>query len=312
MSRNLAMKRSNRAIRAAAFATAVAFSSLAKAEIIHFSHQWRDFYGDGRQITIPINEERVRQALVNSKDLHNHKSIYRTIINNAKILAIEISTSNVRARVKDVGMEYKLEIEYRKGFEGEAKGISSRIHEFINGAYSDLREVTYYTYSDELNSLVINYSDIVSDYEDVFDATHKIFLASDTGKSKEDQLDDRLSFLQSIPYDDMTHNDFDLMTPIRMLAEGRGDCESKQIYLAGLLGKLFPGRQIHLVLLPYHEHILLALETYEGEYATYTQDSRNYLILDATGPSLLPASGDRELVNTYSFEQAYKIWHRIY
>lgn len=296
-----------------AITAAVALSSLAKADEVVLGHTWNDYYGNKRSLSIPFDESRVRQALTASRDLHGYKTIYRSIMNHAKIFANNVSNQDIKARVVTSGLDYKVEVQYRPGLEGEADKLVARIDDFILGSYDDLRPVTYYRYDPKFKALLMNYADIAHDYEDVFAASHRYFQSTDAGKSEVEQINDRLAFLQSIPYDDMLSNDFDLNTPIRMLAEGRGDCESKQIYMAGLLGNLFPGRQVHLVLLPNKEHVLLALEVDGPTWSeTYTHEGRRYLILDATGPGQSPVQATREVRDNLNFDYGQKVWNRIY
>jgi hypothetical protein len=297
---------------AALVITAIAFSSLAKAEPYVFRHAWLDYAGQEKRLALEVGEQRVAQALTNSRDFYNYKDIFREIIRQAKVLANDISTTTAKVRVSSQDMKYEMTFEYREGHYEEALALGEQVKRFIDGAYDDLGSVTYYRHNEELDSLVIDYNEIVGDYRDIFTAVHSYFSRSDVGKSNSAKINDRLAFLQSIPYDDMTKSDFELMTPIRMLAEGRGDCESKQVFLAGLLRQLFPMRSVELVMLPDREHIVTALEVPElPAQWTYTKNGRRYVILDATGPGYSPVSATHEVRGANDFDYGRQIWTSI-
>lgn len=290
----------------------VGFSSLAKAEPYVFHQQWVDHAGQPRALNLTVSEERVRQALTNGRDLHNYESIFREIISQAKIMAIDLSTSTAKVRVFRRDMGYDLDYQYRQGHKQEAMDIGDKIRSFVDGAYDDLRTVTYYRQDKANNTLVIDYDDIVGDFKDIFVAVDGYFKTTDVGKTDVQKINDRLVFLQSIPYDDMLKSDFDLNTPIRMLAENSGDCESKQVFMAGLLRQLFPHKDIQLVTLPNREHIVLALEMPELYSSdTFLKDGRRYVILDATGPSTSKLEDSNFIRSKNDFDYGSKRWTEI-
>lgn len=288
------------------------FSSLAKADPFVLQHSWNDYSGQPHQLSLVLSEERVRQALTEGRDLYDYKNIFLVIINNAKQLANDIATPTAKVKVDREGMGYRIRSEFLSGHEGEAKAQGRRIQIFIDGAYDDLESVTYYRRDQASRTLVIDYNAIVNDFQDVFVQVDAIFRQSDQGKDVIQMINDRLAFLQTIPYDDMTHSDFDLNTPIRMMAEHRGDCESKQVFLAGLLRRMFPSRVIQLVTLPDRNHILLALEMPElPAIATYAKDGRRYVILDATGPGSSPVDNSANVRVSFDFDYGNKLWYPI-
>jgi hypothetical protein len=301
-----------RPLQSALMIMALGVSSLAKAEPYVLQHSWYDYAGQPHQLGVVLSEARVSQALTEGRDLYDYKSIFRVIINNAKSMANDMATPTAKVQVDRDGMGYRISSAFLTGHEEEAKAQGLKIQNFIEGAYDDLQTATYYRQDKTSHTLVINYSDIVSDFQDVFAQVDAYFQQSDRGKNALERINDRLAFLQSIPYDDMTHSDFDLNTPIRMLAERRGDCESKQVFMAGLLRRLFPDRVVQLVTLPDRAHILLALEMPELPTSwTFPKDGRRYLIMDATGPGVSPVENSANLRISFDFDYGNKLWYPI-
>lgn len=290
----------------------IGFSSLAKADPFVFHQQWIDHSGTPRAMDVTLTEDRVRKALINGRDLLNYESIFREIIAQAKIMATELSTSTAKVRVFRRDMGYDIDYQYREGHKQEAIAMGGKIQSFVDGSYDDLKSVTYYRQDKANKALVIDYGDIVGDFRDVFVAVDGYFRLTDAGKTEIEKINDRLVFLQSIPYDDMLKSDFDLNTPIRMLAMNSGDCESKQVFMAGLLRQLLPDRNIQLVTLPNREHIVLALEM-PGLYSsdTYAKDGRRYVILDATGPAKSTVQESNYIRSKNDFDYGNKRWTEI-
>lgn len=311
-SRSLSIQALRAPILRALVITIVGFSSLAKADPFAFHQEWVDHAGQPRAMNLSISEGRVRQALTDGRDLHNYEGIFRELIAQAKVMAMDLSTSTAKVRVTRRDMGYDINYQYREGHKQEAMAIGGKIQAFIDGAYDDLRSVTYYRQDKESRTLVIDYNDIVGDFRDVFIAVDRYFRATDVGKTDYEKINDRLIFLQSIPYDDMLKSDFDLNTPIRMLAENVGDCESKQVFMAGLLRQLFPNRDVQLVTLPSREHIVLALQVPDAPSPqNYGKDGRRYVILDATGPAFARVEDSNYIRSKNDFDYGNKRWTEI-
>jgi len=109
------------------------------------------------------------------------------------------------------------------------------------------------------------------------------------GPDRQARLALALTFVQSLPYDDTPARGGSeaFLPPLAVLAENRGDCDSKATLLAALLAELLPERAAALLLLS--DHAVLALPAEAGEEAVaLTVAGRAYLALEAAGPGLLP------------------------
>ncbi len=99
-----------------------------------------------------------------------------------------------------------------------------------------------------------------------------------------------LGFFQEIPYatlDDKQRQGGDFLPAPALLAENRGDCDSKAVALAAVLRNFTRFRRLAVVTMP--EHAILAVEMpAEPGDATIRQGGRQYVALETAGPSLLP------------------------
>lgn len=100
-----------------------------------------------------------------------------------------------------------------------------------------------------------------------------------------------LLFVQTIPYQTLQSRDglrgSGFLLPRQVLLENRGDCDSKSALLASLWRYLQPDIPSRMVLVPEHALLALALPAAPGE-ETLTVDGQPWLLVEPTGPAVLP------------------------
>jgi hypothetical protein len=99
-----------------------------------------------------------------------------------------------------------------------------------------------------------------------------------------------LSFFQEIPYatlDDKQRQGGDFLPASALLAENRGDCDSKAVALAAVLRNFTRFRKLAVVTMPGHAILGVEMPAEPGD-ATIRQGGRLYVALETAGPSILP------------------------
>lgn len=99
-----------------------------------------------------------------------------------------------------------------------------------------------------------------------------------------------LGFFQEIPYatlDDKQRQGGDFLPAPALLAENRGDCDSKAVALAAVLRSFTRFRKLAVVTMPGHAILGVEMPAQPGD-ATIRQGGRQYVALETAGPSLLP------------------------
>lgn len=99
-----------------------------------------------------------------------------------------------------------------------------------------------------------------------------------------------LSFFQEIPYailDDAQRQGGDFLPASALLAENRGDCDSKAVALAAVLRSFTRFRKLAVVTMPGHAILGVEMPAEPGD-ATVRQGGRLYVALETAGPSILP------------------------
>jgi hypothetical protein len=99
-----------------------------------------------------------------------------------------------------------------------------------------------------------------------------------------------LTFFQEVPYavlDDKERSGGDFLPAPALLAQNRGDCDSKAVALAAVLRTYLPGRKLAVVTMPEHAILAVDLPAEPGDQ-TIRGNGRQYVALEVAGPALLP------------------------
>lgn len=99
-----------------------------------------------------------------------------------------------------------------------------------------------------------------------------------------------LAFFQTIPYDQLqdrrTSNGAGFAYPATLLANNRGDCDTKSVAFAAAFHALFPDIEVVLIALPGHALLGLGIPAQTKE-KTLNQAGKKYVLVEPTGPGLL-------------------------
>ncbi|TAA47165.1 hypothetical protein [Corallincola spongiicola] len=100
-----------------------------------------------------------------------------------------------------------------------------------------------------------------------------------------------LPFVQSIPYvtqdSRITSAGLGYLPPLRVLAENRGDCDSKAVLMAAILKAVYPQLNAVMIYMPNHAMLGLRMPYLESDIKI-TADGINYLVAEVAGPGLFP------------------------
>ncbi len=99
-----------------------------------------------------------------------------------------------------------------------------------------------------------------------------------------------LAFFQEVPYavlEDKERRGGDFLPAPALLAQNRGDCDSKAVALAAVLRTYVPGRRLAVVTMPEHAILAIDMPAEPGDWTIRAQ-GRQYVALEASGPALAP------------------------
>lgn len=146
------------------------------------------------------------------------------------------------------------------------------------------------------DTLVPNYAGIAAE---ALRDLHPVALALKSwtrGLSKRQSIARLLSFVQSIPYDELRDRETDsgFLAPLSVIAQNRGDCDSKAVLFAALLRKLHPDTPVAMILLERHALLGIDIPAEKGD-VTLKHQHRNWVLAEPVGPGLtaLGKTGDQ-------------------
>lgn len=105
------------------------------------------------------------------------------------------------------------------------------------------------------------------------------------GLSQRDAIERLLLFVQGIPYDALQnrYHDAGFLTPLSVLSQNRGDCDSKSVLTAALLHHLYPRMKIAMLVLDSHALLALHIPVESGDETVY-QEYRRWVLAEPVGP----------------------------
>ena len=119
-----------------------------------------------------------------------------------------------------------------------------------------------------------------------------------------------LSWLQTIPYDTMESraesNGAGFVPPLRLIANNKGDCDSKVTLMASIMKAMFPRLKIALIYIPGHALIGMNV-SHLTEDEKLEIDGLDYTLAEPVGPGLLPFAQISEQSKRYISSGYYQV-----
>jgi len=112
----------------------------------------------------------------------------------------------------------------------------------------------------------------------------------DVGNDDRDRIALALGFFQEIPYavlEDKQRRGGDFLPGPALLAQNRGDCDSKAVALAAVIKTFTRWRKFVVVTMPGHAILAVDLPAQQGEWIVRS-GGRQYVALEAAGPVMAP------------------------
>jgi hypothetical protein len=148
----------------------------------------------------------------------------------------------------------------------------------------------YYIWNENDKLISIDYARITEAYISKMTNVAKAFQAKNNPNMYDTRsvVNDIIEFYQSIPYDTLLEDrGAGFSTPLRLLHENKGDCDTKLVAIAATLKALYPNMQIIAIVLP--KHVLIGMKIpYTREDLKMMHKGEPYVLAETAGPGLLP------------------------
>lgn len=256
-----------------------------------FHYQWLDHTKKEQTISFTLNNDGLFGRFRNFK---SYQSSYaqKTILRRIKKHMQKNPIAGVQISYRQQGDNFFI----------EAKGLDS---EKVNKAYQTLamleqkitQEYLAQSYYEEftnhahVNGIKVDHASIANDSVTELKPLKPIILAHVSIENIRKATNYVLGFVQNIPYNTLdsrlTSSGSGFNTPLKLLWENQGDCDSKMTLTASLLRALMPRIEMVFVYTEGHAFIGINIPAKAGEI-TITHNRITYLLAEPTGPAVLP------------------------
>ncbi|TYK65412.1 hypothetical protein CWS31_010860 [Colwellia echini] len=256
-----------------------------------FHYQWLDFNSEIQSMNFTLSNEGLFERFRDFKSYQKNyaqKSIFRAIKKKLR-----------RKPIPGVQILYKKDNDH---FYIEARGIDknkvakayqtiAEIEQEVTEQY--LSESYYQAFTDHLQNsgMKVNHGNIANNSVADLKPLKPLILDRVSIRNIRKVTNYVLGFVQSIPYSKLesrlTSSGAGFNTPLQLLWENQGDCDSKMTLTAALLRALMPRIKMALIFVDDHAFIGINIPAKAGEL-TINHDGINYVLGEPTGPATLP------------------------
>lgn len=251
--------------------------------------QWRDFDGRHQHLQFSLPRDTVNMSLrefrpLNQADVTNH--VYSTARKVASLNRNDGLKVNV-ARAQD-GIQLTVAGRVRNDAQLQ-RGLDD-MNQLMQTARKSYVEERLYTFVDEKT--------IMPDHARVAQMYYPRMRPIAQEVQRQVGLDSRrtinylLSMMQTIPYDTLLtkherSNGTGFATPIELLHNNLGDCDSKSVAMISILRNMYPSMRMMMVYIPEHTFVGFQIPATSSDIALRIQGS-TFVLAEPVGPRLMP------------------------
>lgn len=275
------------------FAEQTAFSRQESDNAYTFNYKWTDYFGAARELTFDLDRK-----ILNEQFRHN-KAYRPEIAQRHVFIALQKQVQKVNpkeARIRLQRISNEIRITVRASSQTDQQQWLGKMLQAKEDAFDNyLYENHYARYVSPTGQEAVKIDHVRFAAENirvVLPAAQAIYEQLEQKSSTRSYVNLLLSWIQSIPYntleDRLVSNGSGYAPPSDVIANNIGDCDSKTVLAAALMRSLLPNLSMVIILTPTHALLGANLPRRENE-ATIEVDGLEYLLLEPTGPSLMPA-----------------------
>jgi hypothetical protein len=253
-----------------------------------YRYQWRDAAQQEKQLSFHVASypnELSRFARLKPTQVNQY------IIQVLKEEMSQLDLGEVQAQIEIIDDQPKIALRGRDA--QKLSQVSTRLKQAQSKAYRDFLTQQHYV-KDTLFSgeevIRPDYKAIANQSAPYLKEILKAIESANKESTTRDKIEYLLNFVQNIPYRTLQSADESrgsgFMTPIQVLRNNMGDCDSKSTLMAGALQSYFPNIRIELIYLPDHALLALGIPAKTND-KTVKIDGMNFVALEPTGPAQL-------------------------
>ena len=261
-----------------------------RGHVVAYHYKWLDHAQKSQQMSFELNKQMVREAT------HEFQPFDNAAANNFVLTAVKTYAANLQTR----GISMLVQENPQTGqMVVSAKGaVPSVTLQNDMSTVSNLIEKAREAYIQNRLFKKFDYKSIIPDHARIAQLNYsrmrpvaQAIAGKTVGYDFRERVNFTLSFLQSIPYDELhdrkNSNGSGFATPVELLTRNRADCDSKSVAFASILRNIYPQIPMVLVLVPGHAFVGIAAQQNPDDFALKV-DGRTYVLAEPVGPALMP------------------------
>ncbi len=222
-------------------------------------------------------------------------------------------------------------VNYTTHDELQLNHITQWLNEQQKSLFKSYLDQHYYKHHGSENSQLIRpdhiriAEDSSAELRDAAQTLQQIILATATEEEKQRVNQDEkqlvlpglLNFVQSIPYDPLESDDsrrgVSFLMPEQVLAQNRGDCDSKSALFMALVMALYPELKQAIIYVPDHALVAIDLPRTNTDQETLPIQGKPFLLFEVTGPAEVPPgiTGDKSGLYVSRQHYSYDLYQPI-
>jgi hypothetical protein len=257
----------------ASLAQQTAFNRQENGDSVTLDYQWTDQFERTHQMSLSFSKSSLNQSFNNNKN-YSPKVAQRYVFLALQKAAMKVNPKEARVRLNMVGQDIKVQVNSRS--DSYLRKWQDQMAIEQESAFDDYLTQNYYTrYKAPYGQKAVKPDHIrfanesVESLRPVAQALYELIPAE---SSSREYINLVLSWVQSIPYNTLenrlTSNGTGYSPPMKVIADNRGDCDSKSVLTAALLKALIPGIDLNMVFLDNHALLAANTRAFLGFYNT--------------------------------------------
>ena len=287
------------------FAEQTTFSRQETNSTYTFNYKWADYFGATRQITFDLDRKTLNTQFRHNK-AYRPEMAQRHVYIALKRQAKGVNPKEARISLQQISDEIRIHV--RSDSQVSQQAWLRKLQQTQESAFDNyLYENHYARYVSPTGQEAIKIDHARFAAENirvVLPAAQAIYEQLEEKSSTRSYVNLLLSWIQSIPYntleDRLVSNGSGFAPPSDVIANNLGDCDSKTVLAAALMRSLLPNLSMVIIITPTHALLGANLPRREDE-ATVEIEDLEYLLLEPTGPTIMPAGVIGE-VSRYGIE----------
>ncbi|MFZ2620513.1 MAG: hypothetical protein WAX89_06525 [Alphaproteobacteria bacterium] len=251
---------------------------------VSLTYHWRDTQGRNNSLLFQLPKAEVARGNAEFKPF-----------NQVNTQATQEAFAAVEAFIQPyVGKQKKIDLTaHSNGFRATYYGFKTpeqqELDAKVRATYQEQfdKTITNNFYMSYGNYVMPDHRRIAKRYVPAVSPIASAIAAQTKGQGLRGVVDYTLSFLQTIPYDELvsrqSSNGAGFQTPYGLLLNNRGDCDTKSVALAAILRKLYPSQRIVIVYVPEHAFVGIHATPSRTDYALRL-GGEPFILADPTGP----------------------------